>query len=76
MARKEVGRYRGHTAKCQAVDVNQNGFKDAWCTYHAAYLLNCLDCGRIFHSDRPHTKYCSTACSQHAYRQRRIVQTA
>ncbi len=47
------------------------GFEhDPWCIQHAAYALDCLVCGTVFHTARPHTRYCSDACSQKAYRSR------
>jgi hypothetical protein len=72
MARKQVGYYSGMTGKCNGIRLRKTEtIIDTWCTYHAKYLLDCLECGRIFHSDRPHTHYCSTACSQRAYRNRK-----
>lgn len=71
MARKRVGRYRGFTEHCSIVHVENGPHIDAWCTYHAQYVCECIHCNRLFHSDRPHTKYCSTACQQKAYRVRK-----
>lgn len=65
---KTTNYYPGETAKCQTARI---GLNDVWCVHHAAYLLDCLHCGRNFHTDRPHTKYCSDACKQRAYRQRK-----
>lgn len=53
--------------------VNKGEFDDLWCKYHARYVIDCFVCGRMFHSKRPHTKYCSNACSQKAYRERKEV---
>jgi len=35
---------------------------DHWCVRHGKYVLTCLQCGKDFHSDRPHTLTCSNAC--------------
>jgi hypothetical protein len=54
--------------KCEVAMVGK--WHDRWCVTHRAYLLDCLECGKYFHSARPHTKYCSNACRQRAYRKR------
>lgn len=53
---------------CEVVPVG--GFDDPWCLTHNAYRLDCLQCGRLFHSARPHTRFCTNACRQRAYRAR------
>lgn len=73
MARRKSGYYPRRTSKCHVAHIPsiKTGYVESWCTYHAAYLMDCLICGEHFHSARPHTKYCSTACSQKAYRERK-----
>lgn len=73
MARKH-NIYPGQTGRCQVARIGEH--EDTWCVYHAAYLLDCLECGRNFHTDRPHTSFCSNKCKQKSYRQRLKVQTA
>lgn len=70
MARSRAGRYSGYTGDCRIVHVERFPHTDAWCTRHGAWIVQCEVCDRLFHSKRPHTKYCSTACSQKAYRNR------
>lgn len=45
----------------------------SYCQTHQHYLLDCLNCGEHFHTDRPHTKWCSAKCAQAAYRQRKLA---
>lgn len=67
MARKQLQLpFENH--KCVTTQVGE--YNDTWCMHHAAYLLDCLWCGKNFHSSRPHTRYCSCACKQSAYRDR------
>jgi len=70
MARSRAGRYLGFTKKCNIVHLKHGANIDAWCARHAAYVCECVTCGRLFHTARPHTRHCSTACKQYAYRQR------
>jgi len=35
---------------------------DHWCVHHGKYVLTCLQCGKDFHSSRPHTLTCSNRC--------------
>lgn len=70
MARHRVGDFPSLTMACNLVTIERIGVRDHWCIFHGAYALTCLDCGRDFHAKRPQTKYCSTACSQRAYRER------
>lgn len=70
MARAGVGRYLGFKAECHVIELITAGVTDHWCQYHGYYLITCQTCGRAFHAVRPHTLYCSTSCSQYAYRQR------
>lgn len=60
--------------KCTVVRVGKWG--DLWCTRHAAYVIDCVECGRIVHTSRPHTRYCSAACKQRAYRRRKSIERA
>lgn len=70
MARARAGRYPGFKAECRAIEYDAWDGVRVWCQHHGCYLLKCTTCGRTFHAVRPHTKHCSTACSQYAYRQR------
>jgi len=67
---RKYSRFDGKTVRCHTVGVGPDR-SDPWCTYHGKYLLDCLHCGRLFHTDRPHTRFCSNACKQAAYRIRR-----
>lgn len=74
---RRKSRSMGVTDKCSVIDVSFGKYIDHWCTHHAAYVMGCLQCGREFHSARPHTKTCSNACRQKMYRERnQEVQTA
>jgi NADH pyrophosphatase NudC (nudix superfamily) len=42
-----------------------------WQTWHQAHLFTCGGCGGAFYSRREDTKFCSNACRQRAYRERR-----
>lgn len=70
MARARAGRYPSYNGDCQVIELVKAGVTEYWCQYHGCFLMNCKTCGRAFHAIRPHTKYCSTGCSQYAYRQR------
>lgn len=72
MARSRAGRFQGFTGECNVKEYVRasSGIIDHWCIHHGEFILTCLTCGRAFHSKRPQTKHCSTACSQYAYRQR------
>lgn len=72
MARKRSGYYLGKNARCHVVQIQMGKWVDNWCTFHMQYVMDCIECGQQFHSVRPHTKYCSTACSQRAYRNRKM----
>ena len=72
MARWRTGRYRGDSEFCDCRDIGGESEALEFCFTHDEYVLDCLCCGRYFHTRRPHTKYCSTACSQKAYRVRRL----
>lgn len=74
MARARAGRYPGFKAECTTMIVQHNFYDVTYCTRHGCYLLECETCGRPFHAIRPHTRHCSTSCSQYAYRQRRKAQ--
>lgn len=64
--------YRGVVRWCKISRIKLGqGFSERWCVHHAQWVLDCLECGRDFHSDRSHTRYCSNACSQAAYRKRK-----
>jgi hypothetical protein len=58
------------TDDCHVMQWSRGRFQDQWCSTHAAYLVDCLFCGRWFHTARPDTRYCSNACRQAAYRER------
>lgn len=78
MARHGAGRYAGKRKDCIEIDVilrerDWSGIvpvSHRWCQQHGMWLRECAVCGRDFHTLRKHTKYCSTGCSQYAYRQR------
>ncbi len=75
MARSRAGRFLGFTENCQTTNIQRfGGFHDVWCIRHGEYLVDCLLCGRVFHSKRPHTKFCSMACQQRAYRIRNGIE--
>jgi len=46
-------------------------YDENYCLTHHHWLLDCLECGREFHTDRPHTKWCSAKCRQKNYRKRK-----
>lgn len=71
MARSRAGRYLSFTGECNIVHVPHGANIDAWCARHGEYVVRCERCERLFHTKRPHTKYCSGACSQKAYRERK-----
>lgn len=75
MARKRTGWLVGQGGECRIAPVisRDHLYTDYWCTHHAQYICKCRVCGISFHSDRPHTLYCSTAHSQLAYRQRKAM---
>lgn len=50
--------------------VNLGEFGDKWSVRHGKYVVDCLECGVYFLTDRPHTKYHSKACRQKAHRRR------
>lgn len=78
MARIESGKYPRVFPDCRVGErivimrdrtgLTPYGFR--WCDEHRAWIKDCSVCGRVYHTRRLHTKYCSTACSQYAYRQR------
>lgn len=78
MARSRAGRFLLVGDACEVIDwrrVARDRYglavvHDNWCETHKQFVLTCVTCGRNFHSKRPHTKHCSTACSQFSYRQR------
>lgn len=71
MARSRAGRFNGYSMECRIRHIERFPHTDAWCNTHLQWVVQCRQCDRLFHSKRPHTKYCSTACSQRAYRDRR-----
>lgn len=50
-------------------------YEENYCHTHGKWMLDCLMCGQEFHSDRPHTKWCSCSCSQKNYRANQEVAT-
>lgn len=59
-----------HTTMIKYFDRDGQLWEAPYCTTHGKYLLSCLQCGHEFHTDRPHTKWCSDACRQKNYRLR------
>lgn len=70
MARASSGKYMGETPKCRVKWEPCGDNVERWCVYHGTWYLDCVECGEWFHTVRSHTKYCSTACSQKAFRYR------
>lgn len=58
--------------ECHTVRIGSHG--DVYCITHSCYKLDCLECGKLFHTARPHTRTCSNACRQRAYRRRKAEQ--
>jgi hypothetical protein len=60
---------RGSHKDCHIIPLGK--YNDPYCLTHHMYKLTCLHCGCEFHTRRPHTKYCSNAHRQAAYRLRK-----
>lgn len=74
MARKKWRNFYPVNESCQIIELVSGQYVDDWCIKHGKYVVSCMQCGEHFHTDRPHTKYCSAACSQKAYRERKKCQ--
>jgi len=61
------------TMKAPYLSRDGKWYEENYCTMHNSYLLDCLYCGREFHTKRPHTKWCSVKCRQAAYRARKLA---
>lgn len=78
MSRVRAGRYPKIREDCSVREVvmivrdrtGRTPIRLDWCDAHLCWIRVCEVCGRDYHTMRAHTKYCSTACSQYAYRQR------
>lgn len=57
---------------CKIIEVGRE--RDPYCMTHFMYKLDCLHCGQLFHTSRPHTRYCTNAHRQQAYRLRKKSQ--
>lgn len=71
MARHKSGKFRTASEHCSCY--REGDLEDGvlWCATHSGYVMDCVVCGDWFHSHRPHTLYCSSSCSQRAYRARK-----
>lgn len=76
MSRRKFRKYRqmplpGDTGECQLVAATWVDGDLDYCLRHDAYLLDCLQCGKMYHAKRCDSKWCSPACKQKAYRERK-----